>query len=114
MAAGCPSHFRAAHLRDWQPSPPFLELAIFETSDPQRIVRKLDAFCEQVLGARVVRGLFYQSSIGGVTGVALSDARSAAKSERSREHLTDRESSELSIRIRPAISRSSAARCFRS
>jgi len=45
----------AAHLREWEPSPPFVELAIFETSDPQRIAQKLDAFCEEVLGARVVR-----------------------------------------------------------
>ena len=66
----------AAHLRDWEPSPLFIELAIFETSDPQHIAQKLDAFCEEVLGARVVRNLFYQSSIGSVTGVALSDAPS--------------------------------------
>jgi hypothetical protein len=70
----------AAHLREWQPSPPFVELAIFETSDPEQIAQKLDAFCEEVLGARVVRGLFYQSSIGSVTGVALSDARSVRQS----------------------------------
>ena len=70
----------AAHLREWEPSPPFVELAIFETSGPQRIAQKLDAFCEEVLGARVVRGLFYQSSIGSVTGVALSDARSGRQS----------------------------------
>jgi hypothetical protein len=83
----------AAHLRDWEPSPPFVELAIFETSDPQRIAQKLNVFCEEVLGAHVVRGLFYQSSIGSVTGVALSDARSvvikAHQPERSREHLTE-------------------------
>jgi len=70
----------AAHLREWEPSPPFVELAIFETSDPQRIAQKLDAFCEEVLGARVVRGLLHQSSIGSVTGVALSDAPSARAS----------------------------------
>ena len=83
----------AAHLREWEPSPPFVELAIFETSDPQRVAHKLNVFCEEVLGAHVVRGLFYQSSIGSVTGVALSDARSvvikAHQPERSREHLTE-------------------------
>jgi hypothetical protein len=83
----------AAHLREWEQSLPSVELAIFESSDPQRIAQILDAFCEEVLRARVARGLFHQSSVGSVTGVALTDARSvvikAHQPQRSCEHLTE-------------------------
>lgn len=65
----------AAHLREWEPGPAFVELAIFKTANPQIIARELDGFCERVLGARVARGLFHQSSIGCVTGVELADGR---------------------------------------
>jgi CubicO group peptidase (beta-lactamase class C family) len=39
-------------------------------------IAEMPAFCEEVLGARVARGLFHQSSIGGVTGVAPGTRRS--------------------------------------
>ena len=65
----------AAHLREWNAAPPFVELAIFETSDALPIARAIDAFCLGHLGAHVTRGLFHQSSNGSVTGVELEDER---------------------------------------
>jgi hypothetical protein len=35
----------AAHLREWEPSPPCVELAIFECADAYSIARILNAFC---------------------------------------------------------------------
>jgi hypothetical protein len=65
----------AAHLRQWDNSPAFVELAVFETEDAFAIAGAIDAFCRRHLGARVAHGLFYQSSIGSVTGVTLDDER---------------------------------------
>jgi hypothetical protein len=65
----------AAHLREWDSSPAFVEIAIFESDDAAAIAETIDAFCDRHLGARVARGLFHQSSIGSVTGVALADGR---------------------------------------
>lgn len=65
----------AAHLREWEPSPPFVELAAFGTDNAATIAEILSSFCLQVLGARVRRGLFHQSSIGSVTGILLEDGR---------------------------------------
>jgi hypothetical protein len=65
----------AAHLREWEPSPPFVELAVFATGNAARIAEALNSFCLQILGARVRRGLFHQSSIGSVTGILLEDGR---------------------------------------
>ncbi len=65
----------AAHLREWDPSPPFVELAIFDSDDALLIARAIDAFCLERLGARVARGIFHRSSIGSVTGVELEDER---------------------------------------
>src|SRR5262245_35310508 len=64
-----------AHLREWEPARPFVELAIFDSDDALIIAQAIDAFCLRHLGAHVVRGLFYQSSIGSVAGVALADGR---------------------------------------
>src|SRR5262245_28608274 len=64
-----------AHLREWDSLPAFVELAIFGGDDPLVIARAIDGFCMRQLNARVARGLFYQSSIGSVAGVALADAR---------------------------------------
>jgi len=64
-----------AHLREWEPSRPFVELAIFGSDDAPIIAQAIEAFCLRQLGARVARGLFYQSSIGSVAGVALADGR---------------------------------------
>jgi hypothetical protein len=61
--------------REWNPSPPFVELAIFDSSDALLIARTIDAFCLERLGARVARGIFHPSSIGSVTGVELEDER---------------------------------------
>jgi len=65
----------AAHLREWDTSPAYVELAIFESDDARITAAAIDAFCARHLGARVARGLFHQSSIGSVTGVMLSDGR---------------------------------------
>jgi Phosphotransferase enzyme family len=65
----------AAHLREWDTSPAFVELAIFESDDARVIAAAIDAFCARHLGARVAGGLFHQSSIGSVTGAVLSDGR---------------------------------------
>jgi hypothetical protein len=83
----------AAHLREWEPSPPFVELAIFECADAYSIARILNAFCMRNLGSPIVGGLFHQSSVGSVTGLVLDDGRSvvikAHQPERSREYLAE-------------------------
>src|SRR5262245_54416956 len=65
----------AAHLREWDRTPAFVEQAIFASEDARGIAAAIDALCEGHLGANVAGGLFYQSSIGSVAGVALSDGR---------------------------------------
>jgi hypothetical protein len=42
----------AAHLREWDTSPAFVELAIFESDDARVIAAAIDAFCARHLGAR--------------------------------------------------------------
>jgi hypothetical protein len=83
----------AAHLQEWEPSPPFVELAIFECADAYCIAGILNAFCMRNLGSPVAEGLFHQSSVGSVTGVVLDDGRSvvikAHQPERSRESLAE-------------------------
>jgi hypothetical protein len=83
----------AAHLRKWEPSRPFVELAIFESADAQCIAGVLTRFCEHNLGSRIAGGLFHQSSIGSVTGVVLDDGRSvvikAHQPERSWQFLAE-------------------------
>jgi hypothetical protein len=83
----------AAHLREWEPSPPFVELAIFECANAGSIARFLNVFCMRNLGFPIVRGLFHQSSVGSVTGVVLDDGRSVVikghQPERSREFLAE-------------------------
>jgi len=83
----------AAHLREWDPSPPFVELAIFECADAYSIAGMLNAFCTRNFGFSVAGGLFHQSSIGSVTGVVLEDGRSvvikAHQPNRSREFLAE-------------------------
>src|SRR5438874_13841336 len=66
----------AGHLREWNTSPAYVELAIFESDDAASIAGIIDRFCLQHLGAPVANGLFHQSSIGSVTGVSLADGRS--------------------------------------
>jgi hypothetical protein len=83
----------AAHLREWEPSPPFVELAIFDSADARCIAAMLNTFCIQTLGSSVATGLFHQSSIGSVTGAVLQDGRSlvikAHQPDRSREFLAE-------------------------
>jgi Phosphotransferase enzyme family len=83
----------AAHLREWEPSPAFVDLAVFATDDAAVIAAVINAFCLQVLGAGVQRGLFHQSSVGSVTGVLLEDGRAvvikAHQPERSRALLAE-------------------------
>ena len=83
----------AAHLREWDSSPAFVELAIFATDDATSIAETLNVFCRQMLGAPVRRGLFHRSSIGSVTGVVLEDGRSvvikAHQPEQSRQFLAE-------------------------
>jgi hypothetical protein len=83
----------AAHLREWEPAPVYVELAVFGTDDAPAIAAALDAFCRQHLGASVARGLFHRSSIGSVTAVALRDGRAvvikAHQPERSRDLLAE-------------------------
>jgi Phosphotransferase enzyme family len=83
----------AAHLREWDTSPPFVELAIHASDDAVVIAQAIDRFCRQHLGAPVAKGLFHQSSIGSVTGVTLADGRSvvikAHQPERSYQSLVE-------------------------
>jgi hypothetical protein len=83
----------AAHLREWDTSPAFVELAVFATDDATAIAETLNLFCLQILGAPVRRGLFHRSSIGSVTGVVLDDGRSvvikAHQPEQSRQFLAE-------------------------
>jgi hypothetical protein len=83
----------AAHLREWEPSPAYVELAVYECADADAIAGMLDDFCRRNLGSPIAAGLFHQSSIGSVTGVALEDGRSvvikAHQPGRSREFLAE-------------------------
>jgi hypothetical protein len=65
-----------AHPRTWEPTPPFVELAIYERVDAAAIARTIDAFSREHLDSPVAHALFHQSSIGSVTGVTLEDGRS--------------------------------------
>jgi hypothetical protein len=58
------------------PDDTFVELAIFGVDDAASIAETIDAFCVQNLAAPVERALFYQSSVGSVAGLVLSDGRS--------------------------------------
>src|SRR4051812_18087496 len=64
----------AADLATWE-TPPYVELAIYGTSDARVIAAELDRFCREELGGRVARGLFHTASIGSVTAVELVDGR---------------------------------------
>jgi hypothetical protein len=83
----------AAHLREWEPGPAHVELAIHTTDDATTIAQTIDAACRSALGAAVAEGLFYQSSIGSVSGVRLDDGRAvvikAHQPERPREFLDE-------------------------
>jgi hypothetical protein len=54
---------------------PHVELAIYGFADPTRLARLLDACCLRLLGSHVRGALFYQSSVGAVAGVELTDGR---------------------------------------
>lgn len=69
-----PARVVAAHLAEFGGAT-HVEQATFGTGDPEAIVRAVDAFCRDELGAEVARYRFYQSSIGSVHGVELGDGR---------------------------------------
>jgi hypothetical protein len=76
----------ATHLREWDPSPAYVDLAVFGTNDPHAIAEAVDAFCRRELGAGVARGRFHQSSVGSVTGVELEDGRCVVVKGHQPEH----------------------------
>jgi len=64
----------ADHLAGWERA--HVELAIYGSDDPRLIAEAIDQFCRRELGSSARKGLFYQSSVGAVAGVALVDGRS--------------------------------------
>jgi hypothetical protein len=68
-----PTEMVAAHLAEWET--PHVELAIFGSGDAAAIVRAVDELCARELGAGIARQIFYQSSVGSVSGVELVDGR---------------------------------------
>jgi hypothetical protein len=64
----------AADLATWE-TPPYVELAIYGSSDARAIAAEVDAFCRRELGGAVARGLLHMASIGSVTAVELVDGR---------------------------------------
>ncbi|HEX8952818.1 MAG TPA: hypothetical protein VF945_13275, partial [Polyangia bacterium] len=64
----------AADLATWE-TPPYVELAIYGTSDARAIAGEVDAFCRRELGGAVARGLLHTASVGSVTAVDLVDGR---------------------------------------
>jgi len=64
-----------AHLREWDQTPAYVELAIFGSEDALAVAESINAFCLRNLGAAAEMALFYQSSVGSVAGVLLSDGR---------------------------------------
>lgn len=63
----------AATIGPWET--PFVERAIFGTSDPAQIATSIDTFSRSELGSAVAEGLFYESSQGAVSGIRLEDGR---------------------------------------
>ncbi len=53
----------------------FVENIVFNTTDPDQIATLIDDFCRRELASPVATFLFYESSIGAVCGVKLSDGR---------------------------------------
>src|SRR5690348_4766999 len=86
----------AAHLAEWEPSPAFVELAIYDSTDALFIAKTLGEFCLRTLGSAVARGLFHQSSVGSVTGVLLEDGRSVVI----KAHQPDRSAAALAEVVR--------------
>lgn len=68
----------AAQFAQWEPLLPGsleLEESIYGIADPDAIADRVDEFCRSALGASIAEYLFYQSSIGSVSGVRLADGR---------------------------------------
>jgi len=72
------AHF-TSHLREWEPSSPFVELAIFGTSDPQLIAQMLMLFAKTCCA----HATFLDYSINRAS--AVSQALNSPTSERSAE-----------------------------
>ena len=49
----------AAHLAEWEPSPAFVELAIYGCSDAVFTAETLSELCSRTLGSAIARGLFH-------------------------------------------------------
>src|SRR5262249_1910152 len=86
----------AVHLAEWEPSPAFVELAIYDSADATFIAETLNLFCLRTLDSPVARGLFHQSSIGSVTGVVLENGSSVVI----KAHQPDRSSKLLAEVVR--------------
>ena len=52
----------APHLREWDTTPAFVELAVFGSDEAASIACAINAFCVRNLGAPIARGLFHQST----------------------------------------------------
>jgi hypothetical protein len=65
----------AHHLAGWAPGPPYVDLAIFETTDAERIARMVDAFSRDHLGSAIAGARFCTASVGWVLGAVLGDGR---------------------------------------
>ncbi len=68
----------AAKLASWGAQPDealHLERQIFDSTDPAHIGRSVETFCIEQLDAPVVDCLFWNSSMGSVSGVVLADGR---------------------------------------
>jgi len=63
----------AEHLATWDT--PFVELAIYGTSDAAVIAAQLDALARRVLGSQITGARFCNASFGSVSGVVLADGR---------------------------------------
>lgn len=61
------------HFERWETSR--VEQSVFHTSEPEVVADHVEQFVERTLGSRVHEALFYASSAGCVTGLALEDGR---------------------------------------
>ncbi len=62
-------------MRDVLTDNPAFTRSILGTADPERVVRRLDAFCEENLGSRAAGILFCELSVGAAFGLRLADGR---------------------------------------
>jgi hypothetical protein len=63
----------AQQLSEWET--PYVDIAVFGSTDPLTIARTVDDFCRDHLGAGITEYLFCNASIGSVHGVALENGK---------------------------------------